>query len=120
MDIEKTIEFILQSQARAEQKHIQAIQRMDRADERMDRAMLRMDRTDKQIEGIKKLITTGMKLIVRLEKRDDEIQLKIDALVDSQMRAEERMKKHEEWLRKNDERFERFMRRSGNGSKGRH
>jgi hypothetical protein len=57
-----------------------------------------------------------MKLMARL---DDEIQVKIDALVDSQMRAEERMKKHEEWLRKHDERFERFMRRNGNGSEAR-
>jgi hypothetical protein len=110
MDIERTMEFILQSQARAEQNHILAMQRMDR--------------TDKQLEGMRKLIMTGMRLIARLERRDDEIQLKIDALVDSQMRAEERMKKHEDWLRKHDERFERFMQmmrgRNGNGSKGRH
>lgn len=116
MDIEKTMEFILQSQARSEQNHA-------RFEQEHARAMKRMDRTDKQIEGIKKLITTGMKLIVRLEKRDDEIQLKIDALVDSQMRAEERMKTHEEWLRKHDARFERFMEmmrgRNGNRSKGR-
>jgi hypothetical protein len=119
MDIEKTMEFILQSQARTEAN----LERFEANHARFERdharAMQRMDRTDKQIEGIKKLIMTGMKLIVRLEKRDDEIQLKIDAFVDSQMRAEERMKKHEEWLRKHDERFERFMRRNGNGSKGR-
>jgi hypothetical protein len=116
MDIEKTMEFILQSQARSEARADQIEERFERDHAR---AMQRMDRTDKQIEGIKKLIMTGMKLMVRLEKRDDEIQLKIDALVDSQVRAEERMKKHEEWLRKHDERFERFMRRNGNGSKGR-
>jgi chromosome segregation ATPase len=130
MDIEKTMEFILQSQARFEQNQarfeqnqVRFQQNHERFEQDHARAMRRMDRTDKQIEGIKKLIMTGMKLIVRLEKRDDEIQVKIDALVDSQMRAEERMKTHEKWLRKHDARFERFMAmmrgRNGNGSKGR-
>ena len=69
MDIEKTMEFILQSQARSEARSEQIHERFERDHAR---AMQRMDRTDKQIDGIKKLITTGMKLIVRLEKRDDE------------------------------------------------
>jgi hypothetical protein len=53
MDIERSIEHLLELHARAEA--------------RMDRAEARMDRVDRQIEAIRKLVETGMKLIVRIE-----------------------------------------------------
>ena len=43
MDVEETIKFILESQARAEA-------RADRADARMDRAEARMDKSEKKAE----------------------------------------------------------------------
>jgi hypothetical protein len=67
MDVERSIEHLLELHARAEQ-------RMDRAEARMDRAEVRMDRADRQIEAIRKLVTTGMKLIVRIEATQAEIQ----------------------------------------------
>jgi hypothetical protein len=116
MDIEKTMQFILESQARSEENHA--------------RAMQRMDKFDKQIKATENLVRAGIKLVVkyRAEQKESDrtFNAKVNVLVDAQIRAEERMKKHEEWLKKHDEwlkkhdeRFERFMRRNGNGSKGR-
>jgi hypothetical protein len=127
MDIEKTMEFILQSQARSEENHA-------RFERDHARAMQRMDKFDKQIKATENLVRAGTKLVVkyRAEQKESDrtFNAKLNALVDSQMRAEERMnrydermRKHGEWLRKHDERFERFMEmmrgRNGNGSKGR-
>jgi hypothetical protein len=59
MNVEKTIEFLLEHQARAE---------------------VRMDRFDKRFDGITKLIRMGMKAIMSTDK-------KVDALVASQKRT---------------------------------
>jgi hypothetical protein len=45
-----------------------------RAQARMDKAEARVDRTDRQIEAIRKIVKTGMKLIVRIEATQAEIQ----------------------------------------------
>jgi hypothetical protein len=134
MDIEKTMEFILQSQARFEQNQARFEENHARFEQDHARAMRRMDKFDKQIKATENLVRAGMKLVLknRAEQKESDrtFNAKLNALVDSQMRAEERMnrydermKKHEEWLRKHDERFERFMEmmrgRNGNGSKGR-
>ena len=58
MDVERTIEFILKCQARAEL-------RAEKADARMDRADARMDKFDKRLEGIAKLIRQGMVMLSR-------------------------------------------------------
>ena len=67
MDVERAIEHLLELHARAEA-------RMDKAEARMDRAEARMNRTDRQIEAIRKIVKTGMKLIVRIEATQVEIQ----------------------------------------------
>ena len=59
MDVERTIEFIIDSQAGAEV-------RMDRAEARMDRAEARMDRADKQIQATRDLVRAGMKIVQQL------------------------------------------------------
>jgi hypothetical protein len=47
--------------------------------------------------------------------------VKLNALIDAQLRAEERMQDHEKWLRRHDEKFDRLIetlrRRNGNGHK---
>ncbi len=75
MDIERSIEHLLDLHARADQ-------RMDRAEARMDRAEARMDRTDRQIEAIQKIVKTGMKLIVRIEAAQARSDAKIDRLAE--------------------------------------
>jgi len=62
MDIERTLQQLLES-------HSRAIERMDRADARADRAEKRMDRIDKQLQSTANLVRGGMKLIVEDRKR---------------------------------------------------
>ena len=78
MDVEKTIQAILESQLRAEK-------RADRADDRMDRAEKRADRFDKQLNATKNLVQKGMQVIL---KSNAEFRFKINALIDAQNRSE--------------------------------
>ena len=109
MNIERAIEHILHLQAQAEV-------RMQRADIRMDRAEARMDRVDRQIAGIQKIIRTGMKLIVRIEKSQKESDEKLNALIEAQQRSEQReqrldakLEKLMESQRKTDEKFAKWL-----------
>ena len=58
MDVERTIEFILQLQARAEA-------RAEKADARVDKAEARMVRTDRRIDAIAKLVQQGMRMLAK-------------------------------------------------------
>src|SRR5437016_10063786 len=85
MNVEKTMEFILQMQAAAEVRMDRAEVRMDRAEVRMDRAEARMEKFDKRLEAIGKLLQTGMKILVKIENRQQalvEAQLKTDRKLD--------------------------------------
>ena len=67
MDVERTIEFILKSQANAE-RH------MESAERRQERAEHRMDKFDKRLDGISKLIQQGMRMLAQTaqtQKRTD-------------------------------------------------
>ena len=81
MDVEKTIQAILESQLRAEKRADRADERADRADQRMDRAEKRADKFDKQILAIRDLVREGMKYI---EKN-------LKALTVAQNRTEEKL-----------------------------
>jgi hypothetical protein len=61
MNVERSIEHLLELHARAE---------------------ARMDRADRQIEAIRKLVKTGMKLIVRIEANQARTDAKIDKLAE--------------------------------------
>ena len=62
MDVERTIEFILQMQAKSEE-------RMAKYDERMAKSEERMAKFDKRLEATRKIVETGMKLMVKLDKK---------------------------------------------------
>ena len=99
MDVERTIEFILDMQAKAEVRMAQADERMAKHDERMakaderaaraneraDRADDRMDKFDKRLEATRKLVEAGMKLIT---KKHIEIAGQIRALAEQQRKTE--------------------------------
>jgi hypothetical protein len=81
MDVERTIEFILHAQAKSE---------------------ARMDKFDKRLEATRKLVETGMRMLVKIEKTQGELTVKltdltvqVSALTESQ--------------RNSDRKFERFM-----------
>ena len=105
MDVEKILHSILESQLRAER-------RADRADQRADRF-------DKQLRATGDLMKVGIKLVRGLHKSQKETGFKLNALIDSQLRTEEAIQKHEEAMRKSDEKFNRLLealrRKNGNG-----
>lgn len=98
MDIAKTIEHILQIQARAE---------------------ARMDRTDRQLEAIRKLLHSGMKLVVRIGEAQKAADYKINALIDAQQRTDRRLDRLAEAQQKTDHRLDRLieamLKRGGDG-----
>ena len=126
MNIEKTLQLIAESQARADRRADRAEERADRADERADKADeradkadkradkadQRMDRFEKQLIVTAKLVRVGMKIVGQLQKSQKELDYKFNALMDSQMRTEAAM-------RKTDEKFDRLLellrRRNSNG-----
>lgn len=58
-DLDRTIEFILQSQARAEARH--------------ERAEARQDKLDRRVDSIAKIVQQGMRMLVKLESGTAEI-----------------------------------------------
>jgi len=126
MDIEKTLQAIADSQLRAERRMELADQRADRADQRADRAEQRADRADKRMDrfdlklrSTADLVRQGIKMVLQMrayqaemKKSQKELDFKFNALVDSQLRTDEA-------LRKTDEKFNRLIevlrRRNGNG-----
>jgi hypothetical protein len=126
MDIEKTLRAIADSQLRAERRMDMADQRADRADQRADRADQRADRADKRMDKLEQqmrttynLVRAGMKMVVEMRTTQAEIKraqkewdFKYNALIDSQMRTDEALRKTDEAVRKTDEKFNRLTRSS--------
>jgi hypothetical protein len=85
MNVESTMKFILESQARAEARADRADARMDRADARMDRAEARMDRAEKKAErelaAIRKLLLQGMKYLAELRESQKETDRALKAFI---------------------------------------
>ena len=84
MNVESTIKFILDSQARAEVRQAKADERQTRAETRVDAVEKRLD---KRMDAIAKLIQQGMRMLVTQKAETDR---KINALVDAQMRSDAR------------------------------
>ena len=85
MDVERTIEFILQMQAAAEVRMAKADERAAKADERMAKADGRMDRFDKRLEAMRNF---GMKVIARHDAEMREIREAIKATAEQQRKTE--------------------------------
>jgi hypothetical protein len=135
MDVEKTMLFILESQRRSEENHrrIEESQRraegnhrrieesQRRSEENQRRAERRADQFDKKLNSIAGMVKLGMKMVIEQRKSHKEMDVKLNALIDAQLAAEERMRNHEQWLRRHDEKFDRLLdalrRRNGNGHK---
>ena len=95
MDVERTIKFILDSQAKAEV-------RMSAADKRVDAVEKRLD---KRMDAIAKLLQQGMRMLVTYKADTDR---HINALVDAQMRTESKMEQLAEAQKGAEARFERL------------
>jgi len=96
VDVEKTIEFILDQQAKAEIRWQKADERMERFDQRMERLELQMERFDqrmerlekrqekfdKSLEGVRKLVVAGMKMINQLAAAQKRTDQRFDRLIE--------------------------------------
>jgi hypothetical protein len=104
MDVEKTIEFILDQQAKAEIRWQRSEERWQRAEERTERMEKRQARFETGLDGLRKLVVAGMKMLnkARGETQDlrtsvrelgvnmHEIQMSIRELVAAQKRTDQR------------------------------
>jgi hypothetical protein len=63
VDVEKTIEFILNQQAKAEVRWQKSEERWQRAEQRMGSLEKRQEKFDKSLVGVRKLILMGMKMV---------------------------------------------------------
>jgi hypothetical protein len=92
MNVERTMEFILNSQA----KHA-----------------ARMDVLDRRMDGVTKLLQQGMRLLVSSKKETDQ---KINALIDSQLRTDVALKELAEAQKVTEKKMQAFLnRQSRNG-----
>ncbi|MBM3810656.1 MAG: hypothetical protein FJW20_03360 [Acidimicrobiia bacterium] len=102
MDVERTMDFILQTQAKteailqemaAEQKGLAAEQKGLAAEQK--KLAAQQAKTERQVNALAKLVQTGMKMLVQMEKRstarEKRTDERIQALVDSQLRMDQRM-----------------------------
>jgi hypothetical protein len=64
---DRTIDFILRSQARSEAWHEKAEARHKEAEARHARAEARQDKLDRRVDGIAKIVQQGMRLMVKLQ-----------------------------------------------------
>ena len=77
------MEFILQMQAKAEV-------RMAKFDERMAKVDERMDRFDKRLDGTRKLVETGMRILIRIEKNQLESKKDFDHRMNTLVEAQKK------------------------------
>jgi|ERR1700722_16767037 hypothetical protein len=90
MDVERTIEFILQQQAKAEARQAQAEARQAQAEAKAER----------QMAAIRKLIQTGMRMIVKNEELVKATQAELRELTAAQRVTETKLQGLIEALRR--------------------
>ena len=98
MDVEKTIEFILDQQAKAEI-------RWQKAEERMERMEKRQARFEAGLDGLRKLVVMGMKMLNKATEERRELQTSIGKLVVAQKQTDQKFERL----------IEQMSRRSPNG-----
>jgi hypothetical protein len=105
VDVEKTIEFIVNQQAKAEV-------RWQKSEERMGRLEKRQEKFDNSLVGIRKLILTGMKMVNQVTASQKVAQIELREIREDIRGVTAAQKR-------TDEKFERLVelmsRRSPNG-----
>jgi hypothetical protein len=95
MDVEKTMEFILDQQAKTEALWQRNEERWQRNEERWKRADERMDKFERSLVGIRKLLLTGTKTLVSSQKA---IRADIRELAAAQKRTDQKFERLVELL----------------------
>ena len=119
MDLQKTMAFILQQQAktaelmfRAEKRQEAVESRQEAFEKRQEAFEKRQQITERRLEGLTNLVRDNTKAIAELRRSQKETDYKLNALIESHVGLIEAQKK-------TDEKFERlfraFLRRQNNG-----
>ena len=111
MDVERTMEFILEQQAKAEVRMAKWEERQERVEARMDKWEERQAKTDKQLAAIRTILKAGMKMMVRLEEGQRQNQAAIKELAASHKELAAAQADTQKTLKA----FIDSMRRGGNG-----
>jgi uncharacterized protein (DUF2164 family) len=108
MDIERTMQFIVDTLADVAVRQQVAEARAKRAEQRMDRADERMDKLERQMKGIQNLVRYGMKMMVdiqKVQKRTDQkmgdLAQEMAELAESQKNTDRRFKAWLESMKSN-------------------
>ncbi|HVP47857.1 MAG TPA: hypothetical protein VMT32_14785 [Bryobacteraceae bacterium] len=83
MDVEKTMQFILDQQAKTEVL-------WQRNEERWKRAEARMDRFDRRLDSLRRLLAAGMKLLNKAAQERRAMEAGIRELVAAQKRTDQK------------------------------
>ena len=104
MDVEKTMQFILDTQARTEAILQSVSERQDRAEARQERTEVRVDkmeaRLDRRMNAIVKVLHAGMKMGVEIRRAQKEGEYKLNALIHAQQKTEKKLQAFIDSLRK--------------------
>jgi uncharacterized membrane protein YccC len=110
MDVERTIEYILDMQAKAEVRAAKADERMDKAEVRASKADERMDKFDKRLEATRKLVEAGVKILLKSQQDHAEFEKQFAAYkIESKRDSDRQMKEIKEIQRKTDLKLDRLI-----------
>ena len=123
VDIERTIQFILESQAKAEIRMDRWEARMERSDARMERSDARIERSDARVAALEKRLDRRMDAITRLLQQGMRILVKnqseIAELRKAQRRTDTKLAELAEAQKETQRTLRAFIARLRNGRNGR-
>ncbi len=92
--------------------------RQQRAEARAPRADARLEKIERQMKGLQTLVKTGMNILIAHGRSMKNIDVKIAALTDAQIRAQHEMRELRESMKRTDEKFDRWLDSMNRGSNG--
>ena len=115
MNVERTIEFLLQQQARTEAHEA-------RTDELFRQVLARQDKTDRRLDGMTKAVRMGFKMLVKLTEMHRQTSRRVDRIENRVDRIDTRVDRIDTRVDRIDRNVGRlvqaFLRGGGNGRNG--
>ena len=102
MDLERTMEFIVENLAALTVSQQEWAARQEKAEARQQKAEARADRMDRQIHGLQNIVKTGMKMIVKLDRS-------LVELAAAQKRTEQALAELATAQKRTDLKFDRWL-----------
>src|SRR5260221_13761983 len=93
MDVARTMEFILERPAKAEQSAAKAEQSEAKADQRMAKSDERMDKFDKRLEATRKLVEAGIKIVLQTGEDIRGLAVQGNAFTEAQSKSDRKIER---------------------------